>query len=115
LLRRYRKLRTGKSFLRFAEPTSDDEKYSKVIDIGKKGESIGDYVLLKAEPIYNLSLSKRVGVARGSHVLVQRRPVSVLKEDRTFAFGKGRITVEGPDILGKPICHPGCHWRNGSL
>jgi hypothetical protein len=79
--------------LRLAERAADDERFFTTIDVGEEGESVGDYLVLKGDPIYNRSRTKRVGVVRGDCLIVEE----VRSEcDATFDLKGGLITAEGP-------------------
>ena len=79
--------------LRLAERAADDERFFTTIDVGEEGESVGDYLVLKGDPIYNRSRTKRVGVVRGDCLIVEE----VRSEcGATFELKGGLITAEGP-------------------
>jgi hypothetical protein len=83
--------------LRLAEKAADDEQFSTDVDVGKQGFSVGDYTVLRGEPIYNRALTKKVGVLRGDVLVVSHDETSVAIEvDVTFDLDGGLITVEGP-------------------
>jgi hypothetical protein len=79
--------------LRLAEKAADDERFFSFIDVGKKGESVGDYLVLKADPIYNRSRTKKVGVVHGDCLVVEEARSEC---DVTFDLEGGLITEEGP-------------------
>jgi hypothetical protein len=79
--------------LRLAERAADDERFFTFIDVGEEGESVGDYLVLKGDPVYNRSRTKRMGVVRGDCLIVEQ----VRSEcDTTFDLRGGLITTEGP-------------------
>jgi hypothetical protein len=84
--------------LRLAEKAADDERFFTFIDVGKEGESVGDYLVLKGDPIYNQSRTKKVGVVRGDCLVVEELRSEC---DTTFDLEGGLITTEGPIDFGE--------------
>ena len=77
------------------EKAADD--VDKFIDVGRPGISYGDYNVIGPDPLYNASLSKRVGSVNGDclvTVATQRR--ALLECDATFTVHGAHIIVEGP-------------------
>ena len=86
--------------LRFAEKAADDEQTSVFIDVGPKGVSEGDYFTFGDEPLYNRSLTKKVGHINGDCVLVDLTESAETYEcDGSFYLPGGLITVEGSLIF----------------
>jgi hypothetical protein len=79
--------------LRLAEKTADDEQFFTFIDVGEEGESVGDYLVLKGDPIYNRARTEKVGVVRGDCLVVEEARSEC---DVTFDLEGGLITAEGP-------------------
>jgi hypothetical protein len=83
--------------LRLAEKAADDEQFFTEIDVGKKGFSVGDYTVVKGDPVYNRALTKKVGTVSGDALVVWTKGQSATVEgDVTFDLKGGLITVEGP-------------------
>jgi hypothetical protein len=85
--------------LRLAEKAADDEQFDTEIDVGKKGFSPGDYIVLGNEPVYNRALTKKVGTVSGDVLFVsvsEQDQSAVIEVDISFNLKGGLITVEGP-------------------
>ena len=62
------------------------------IDVGEKGEGVGDYVIIN-HAMFNRALTKEVGTVRADCLLVEETKCEV---DASFDLREGLITVEGP-------------------
>ncbi len=69
-----------------------DDQAETFIDVGDKGEGVGDYVIIN-HPMFNRALTKEVGTVRADCLLVEDTKCEV---DATFDLRGGLITVEGP-------------------
>src|SRR5918992_2349640 len=77
------------------ERAADD--VDKTIDVGPNGFSYGDYFVIGPDPLFNASLSTRVGTSNGDCLVTVIRQQSPLLEcDVTFTVRGSHITVEGP-------------------
>jgi hypothetical protein len=93
--------------LRLAEKAADDEQFSTDIDVGKQGFSVGDYIVLENEPVYNRALTKQVGTISGDGLFVSIKGQTVtLEVDVTFDLEGGLITVEGPITFSEQNLDP---------
>ncbi len=79
--------------LRLAEKFSDDR--DDFIDVGKEGESVGDYFVINRDPVFNASRTEKVGEVSGDCLFVRESAEC----DVTFKLRGGLITVEGPFIF----------------
>jgi hypothetical protein len=77
--------------------SSDDERFNTEVNVGGRGFTPGDYIVLQGDPVFNRSFTERRGSVRGDCLLIRAGQRSASFEcDVTFSLGAGRITVEGP-------------------
>jgi allene oxide cyclase len=90
--------RGKKVFLRLADLTEDDEQFQTEIDVDDNGfGTVGDYIVISGDPVYNPTRTTQVGVARGDCLFVESSATAqTLECDVTFDLARGLITVEGP-------------------
>jgi hypothetical protein len=84
--------------------SSDDERFNAEVNVGGRGFTPGDYIVLQGDPVFNNSFTRRLGSVRGDCLLIRagRRSAS-FECDVTFSLGAGRITVEGPLTFAGPV------------
>ena len=110
---------TRYSHVRFSVKEKAADDVDKFIDVGPQGVSYGDYNVIGPDPLYNPSLSKRVGSVNGDclvTVATQRR--ALLECDATFTIRGAHIIVEGPfDFAreGRQSPSPAAQARTGPL
>jgi hypothetical protein len=86
-----------KQTIRLSDKFADDAQNVTEVDVGKKGESVGDYFVFD-DVVYNTAGTQRKGKARGSCVAVSE---SALDCEVTFDLQNGNIRVEGSFVFAE--------------
>ena len=76
--------------LHLTDKASDDR--DDFVDVGEQGESVGDYLVIDRDPIFDASRSEKVGEATGDCLSLR----TLFECDVTFKLRGGLITFEGP-------------------
>lgn len=90
--------------IRLVDKTADDD--IKLVDVGKKGLSVGDYAIFGGDPLFTPSLRHRVGRLRGSSFAIELgegSELSLAEDDFTFSLRDGDITTEGTNDFSKDV------------
>ena len=88
--------------LRLTDQAADNSAHQVFVDVGRQGPSVGDYVVIAQDPIFDARRSRQVGDGRGDCVAVRAREVQnappqlTFECDVTFVLGGSLITTEGP-------------------
>lgn len=82
--------------IHLAEKVSDDR--DDFVDVGEPDFSVGDYLVLDTDPVFNASLSKKVGVLSGDCLFLRE----LAECDVSFKLRGGLITAEGPLHFDRP-------------
>jgi hypothetical protein len=85
--------------LRFAEVAADDEEFETEIDVDDNGfPTVGDYLVIGREPVFERDRETQVGVLQGDCLFVEvvGEAAATLECDLTWDLERGLITVEGP-------------------
>jgi allene oxide cyclase len=84
--------------LHLADLTEDDEQFQTEIDVDDNGfGTVGDYLVIEGDPVYDRTRTTQVGMARGDCLIVEAsETVQTLECDVSFDLDQGLITVEGP-------------------
>jgi hypothetical protein len=85
--------------LRFADVSADDEQFETEIDVDDNGfPTVGDYLVLRREPVFERDRETQVGVLEGDCLFVEvvDETAATIECDLTWVLKRGLITVEGP-------------------
>jgi hypothetical protein len=98
--------RYEKKTIRLVSKQSEDDEFITRIDVGKKGDSVGDYGVVSGQPLYNPSLKKAVAEQRGSFIYLainEKGELVATEDDLTIEFRNGSITAEGTDDFSETV------------
>jgi hypothetical protein len=85
---------------------AEDEEFITRIDIGKEGDSVGDYGVVSSQPLYNRSLKKDVAELRGDFIYLdvnEKGELVATEDDLTIEFRNGTLMAEGTDDFSKTV------------
>jgi allene oxide cyclase-like protein len=92
--------------IRLVSKHADDAEFVTRVDVGKKGDSVGDYGIINDDPLFNRSLTKVVGTTTGHFFYLEVNEEGELvatEDDLTIELRNGTITVEGTDDFSQTV------------
>ena len=85
---------------------AEDDEFITRIDVGEKGDSVGDYGVVSSQPMYSPSLKKAIAELRGSFIYLEineKGELAATEDDLTIEFRNGTIIAEGTDDFSKTL------------
>jgi Dirigent-like protein len=92
--------------IHFISKDSDDPEFITLVDVGKEGDSVGDYGIINDDPLYNPSVTKVVATTTGHFFYLdinEQGELVATEDDFTFELRGGTITAEGTDDFSKTV------------